>query len=59
MLTVKDIVSLTHMSRVTLYRLVRAGAFPAPVAVSGRSIRWPEDDIAAWQDSLQRKQYGV
>jgi predicted DNA-binding transcriptional regulator AlpA len=58
MLTVKDVALLTHMSRVTLYRLVRAGNFPVPVAISGRSIRWTEDDIAVWQDNLRRKQYG-
>jgi excisionase family DNA binding protein len=57
LLTVKDVVQLTRLSRVTIYRLVRAGRFPAPLAVAGRSIRWPEGDIANWQIELLHKQY--
>jgi predicted DNA-binding transcriptional regulator AlpA len=34
-------------SRATLYRMVEAGTFPAPVAV-GRRRYWRARDIAAW-----------
>jgi prophage regulatory protein len=57
LLTVKEVAQLTHLSRVTIYRLVRAGRFPPPLAVSGRSIRWPEGDISTWQIELSHKQY--
>ena len=56
--TIKDVLLLTKFSRVTIYRLIRDGRFPAPVAVSGRSNRWREDDIMAWEDSLDHRKYG-
>ena len=36
------------LSRTTIYRLMRAGAFPAPIRVGQRSVRWPEKEVEEW-----------
>ena len=39
------------ISRPTLYRLLKAGKFPAPVYPGGvRSPRWRSDVVTAWID---------
>ena len=35
------------VSQATLYRLVAAGRFPAPVKIGLRAARWRSDEIAA------------
>ena len=32
----------------TIYRLIRAGSFPAPIRIGPRSVRWQEHELAAW-----------
>src|SRR5262249_30876261 len=32
----------------TLRRLIRAGEFPRPVAVSAGLVAWPEDEVDRW-----------
>lgn len=46
------VLSVTSMSRATLYRLRKAGAFPAPVRISTRRVAWRRSDIEAWMNSL-------
>ena len=50
-----EVERLTGLSRSTLYRLIACGRFPAPIKISPRSCRWPEDVIEAWQNQ-QREQ---
>lgn len=38
----------TGLSRSTLYRKVRLGAFPRQVAISTRCAAWWESDVDAW-----------
>jgi prophage regulatory protein len=40
------------LSKATIYRKIREGAFPKPYALdgSGRSVAWLESDIDAWID---------
>ena len=37
-------------SRVHLRRLVRRGAFPAPVEISANRRGWRKSDLLAWQE---------
>jgi prophage regulatory protein len=46
-----DVCSLLRISRPTLWRLRRAGQFPAPVSLSKRSIGWRRADVEAWVGS--------
>ena len=50
-------------SRVQIRRDIKAGIFPAAIDLSsdgsGRKVGWYEDEIIAWQESLQRRTYGA
>jgi predicted DNA-binding transcriptional regulator AlpA len=41
-------------SRVTLWRRVRAGTFPAPVDLGGGRIAWVRSEIDAWIETRPR-----
>jgi prophage regulatory protein len=38
----------TSLSRTTLWRMVRAGEFPKPIAVSPGRVAWSEAEVNAW-----------
>ncbi len=38
-----------NLGRTTVWRLQRAGKFPAPVPVSANRVAWRESDILKWQ----------
>ncbi len=58
LLTCRQVLELTgYRSRVTLWRKVRAGEFPPPVALSTHAIRWPHSDVMAWIADLPRQDY--
>ena len=40
----------------TIYRRMAQGLFPRPLDLGGGVVRWREDDIEAWIDSLTRTQ---
>jgi len=41
----------TGLGRDSVYRLVRTGAFPAPVKISGRASAWVESEVSQWIES--------
>ena len=45
-----DVERRTGLSCTTIYRLMRAGAFPEPVRVGPRAVRWPASEIEAWRE---------
>ena len=47
-----EVVELLGVSRSTIYKWVDEGAFPPPVRVSERAVRWRTEDIEAWRGSL-------
>lgn len=49
-LRLKQVKSVTGMSRSWIYDAVRRGVFPAPIALSRRAIAWDSVAIAAWQE---------
>lgn len=50
-LRVRQVIQLTGLSRMTIYRLELAGRFPRRRRLSENSVAWLESDIAAWADS--------
>ncbi len=48
LLTLREVESLTRLSRSTIERLERAGKFPARRRVSTRAVRWPAADVETW-----------
>ena len=38
--------AITGLSCTTIYRQMRAGAFPCPIRISKRAVRWRESEVA-------------
>jgi predicted DNA-binding transcriptional regulator AlpA len=48
LLSMRDVLALTKISRVHLWRLRKAGKFPAPVQYSGYAPVWKPAAVARW-----------
>jgi len=48
----KDVERIAGISRASIYRLIKAGKFPAPVSLGTGSVRWKQSDVVAWQSTL-------
>jgi prophage regulatory protein len=57
-LRISDVTAKIGLSRVTIWRKVRAGQFPTPIELSANRIAWAESEVAAWQESRPRRTYG-
>jgi prophage regulatory protein len=51
----REVERIAGISRASIYRLIKAGKFPAPVSLGTGSVRWKQSDILAWQQSLTTK----
>jgi prophage regulatory protein len=51
LLSMRQLTARLGLSRATLYRLLRAGRFPAPVCV-GRRRLWTPETVQAWRAGL-------
>ncbi len=49
-LRIDKVIELFPISRATIYRLIKSGAFPPPIQVGGTNV-WLERDIAAWLEA--------
>ena len=54
-LRLPDVIKSTGRKRSSIYRDVRKGTFPAPVALGPRAVGWRESDIEAWIAALATK----
>lgn len=52
LLSRKAVEKQASLSRASIYRLVKAGKFPAPYSLNTGAVRWKQSDITAWQASL-------
>ena len=59
MLRAPEVMARTGLSRVTIWRRVRAGTFPAPTELGTNSIGWPASVISEWIESRPRRTYGA
>jgi prophage regulatory protein len=50
-LRIRQVMQVTGLSRMTIYRLERAGKFPERRQLSENSVAWLESDIVAWAES--------
>lgn len=55
LLRVKEVEQELGISRTTIWRLVKAGAFPPPLRITSKAIAWRQSDILAWQEQLAEK----
>ena len=44
-----DVMSMTGLSRSSIYLRVSTNEFPKPIKIGRRAVGWPEDSIIAWQ----------
>jgi len=49
-----DVIEMTGLSRVTLWRLERARKFPLRLRLSNNAVGWRDDEVIAWLNSLPR-----
>lgn len=52
LIRIRDVCDFVDTSRRTIYRWAAEEAFPAPVRISEKAIRWKVDDIEAWRGAL-------
>ena len=57
-LRIPEVLSLTGLSRVTLWRKERDGTFPRRVRLGANSVGYRSDEIDAWLESLPRGMTG-
>lgn len=54
-LRLPEVLHRVGLSRSTLYRMIKAGAFPDQVKVTARTSAWPESAVSGWMaERLQR-----
>ena len=54
LLTYKQVEEIVQLTQSTVYRLVRAGKFPAPIKIGGRNVRWLRSEIMDYLKSRPR-----
>lgn len=54
LLTSAEVIEVTRLSRATIYRMVVAGEFPAPVQLSPNRVTWLNSDVEACFNSRPR-----
>ena len=42
---------MIRLSRTSLWRMVKAGDFPAPIRLSARAVGWRVGDVQRWLES--------
>ena len=52
LLTIADVSERVALNRSTIYRYMRAGAFPLPKRVGLKAVRWRLGDIERWVRDL-------
>ncbi|MEP7247853.1 MAG: AlpA family transcriptional regulator [Gammaproteobacteria bacterium] len=50
-LRLRQVVSVTGLSRMTIWRLERAGGFPQPRQLGARSVAWLQSEVEQWIES--------
>jgi prophage regulatory protein len=48
LIDIKEVMRLTTLSRVSLWRLERRGLFPKRIRISRNRIAWFRDEVEAW-----------
>ncbi|TNF67269.1 MAG: AlpA family transcriptional regulator [Gammaproteobacteria bacterium] len=50
-LRLPQVISVTNLSRATIYRLINQGEFPRQIKLGERSSGWVQDEINQWLES--------
>ena len=44
----KEVIDCTGLGRSTIYKYIREGSFPKPVALGDRAVGWVESEVMSW-----------
>ena len=55
LLSCGEVCEITGMSRVTLWKLRRDGAFPDAILLGTRTLAWRVEDLETWMDQRRVK----
>ena len=47
----REVEEITGMGHSSIYRLMKAGAFPRSVRIGSTAVRWRSSDITRWVES--------
>lgn len=50
LLKLKDVMATTSLSKASIYRQMKAGTFPASVAIGPRAVAWDSREIEEWYE---------
>ena len=50
-LNVKDVVGMTGLSKVTIWRKEKSGAFPKRINLTTRRVGWIESEVVGWLET--------
>ena len=50
LIRIRDVVSMTGISKSQVYRLANMGAFPKPTRLTAQSVAWVKQEVQAWID---------
>jgi len=53
MIRLPEVMALTGLSHVSIWRLERAGEFPKRRRIGGRMIAWRSDELDEWRESRE------
>ena len=56
-LRTREVVTLTGVSRVTLWRWHRNNEFPSPIRLGPNTVGWRESDVLVWLESRPRSTF--
>jgi prophage regulatory protein len=48
LLTIREVVAATRLSKLTIYKMVRAGKFPQQVRLAEQRVAWLAAEIDGW-----------
>lgn len=48
LLRLPSVCALVGLSKSQIYRLIRAGEFPAGISLGANSVAWPAEQVHAW-----------
>jgi prophage regulatory protein len=51
LLRIQEVIQLTGLSRMSIYRFEKSGAFPNRRRIGQNSVRWLDADIERWMES--------
>ena len=47
----RELCDRLSVKRITVWRWVKRGLFPAPIQIGGHTIRWRDSEVSAWMAS--------